>query len=93
MFKKIWLSLFIGLFFLSANGVFAAEKININTATRVQLETLKGIGPVIAAAIIEHRETAGKFKTVGELTDVKGIGDKKLGQFIDQVVVSPPKPK
>ena len=93
MFKKIWLSLFIGLFFLSANAVFAADKININTATQVQLETLKGVGPVIAAAIIEHRETAGKFKTAGELTGVKGIGDKKLAQFIDKIVVSTSKPK
>lgn len=91
MLKKLWLTLFVGLFFLSANSIFAADAININTATQAQLETLNGVGPATATAIIEHREQAGGFKTVDEITNVKGIGDKKLAKFSDQIAVTEPK--
>ncbi len=90
MLKKLWLTLFVGLFFLSANSVFAADMININTATQTELETLNGVGPATATAIIEYREQAGNFKTVGEVTNVKGIGEKKLAKFADQIVVVDP---
>ncbi|PHS25293.1 MAG: competence protein ComEA [Methylophaga sp.] len=89
--KKLGLILFIGLLFLSANSVFAVGTININTATQAQLETLNGVGPATATAIIEHREQAGGFKTVDEITNVKGIGDKKLAKFANQIVVTEPK--
>ncbi|PHS25215.1 MAG: competence protein ComEA [Methylophaga sp.] len=88
MLKKLWLTLFVGLFFLSANSIFAADAININTATQAQLETLNGVGPATATAIIEHRDQVGSFKTVDEITNVKGIGDKKLAKFADQIVVT-----
>jgi len=91
MLKKLGLILFAGLFFLSANSIFAADAININTATQAQLETLNGVGPATATAIIEHREQAGGFKTVDEITNVKGIGDKKLAKFSDQIAVTEPK--
>ncbi len=90
MLKKLWLALFVGFFFLSANSVFAADAININTATQAQLEMLDGVGPATATAIIEYREQAGSFKTVGEVTNVKGIGDKKLAKFVDQIIVEEP---
>ena len=63
----------IGLLALPA-VVTAGDKININTATKDQLTQLKGVGPVIADRIIEYREKNGKFKTVEEITEVKGIG-------------------
>ncbi|MFW5426106.1 MAG: ComEA family DNA-binding protein [Methylophagaceae bacterium] len=91
MLKKLWMTLFVGLFFLSVNSVSAADMININTATQTQLETLDGVGPATATAIMEYREQVGSFKTVGEVTNVKGIGDKKLAKFIDQIVVMEPK--
>ena len=91
MLKKLWITLFVGLFFLSVNSVSAADMININTATQTQLEMLDGVGPATATAIIEYREQAGNFKTVGEVTNVKGIGDKKLAKFADQIVVTEPK--
>ncbi len=87
MLRKFCLSLILGLSLLSA-PVFAADTININTATQAQLETLSGVGPATAAAIIEYREQVGKFKTVDELTNVKGIGDKKLSQFTEQITVT-----
>jgi competence protein ComEA len=62
-------------------------KINLNTATKEQLEKLTGIGPVLAGKIIEYRESKGSFKTISELKNVSGIGDKKFDQIKDEVVV------
>lgn len=52
--------------------------ININTANAVELETLPGIGPKTAEAIIAHRTEHGPFATIDALTDVKGIGPATL---------------
>jgi competence protein ComEA len=48
--------------------------VNINTATQAELETLSGIGPVIASAIIQYRLDHGPFKQIGDIQAVKGIG-------------------
>lgn len=52
--------------------------ININTADAEELETLPGIGPATAAKIIEYREKVGIIRSVDELLNVSGIGEKKL---------------
>jgi len=52
----------------------AAGAVSINTADQVMLETIPGIGPVTAAAIIAHREEIGGFSTLEQLLDVSGIG-------------------
>lgn len=59
--------------------------IDLNTATAQQLESLPGIGPVIAARIIAYRKESGGFKSVGELMNVPGIGEKKLEEIWDLV--------
>ena len=59
----------------------AAAVLNLNTATAAELETLPGIGPKLASAIIEYRNLAGSFKTVDDLTNVPGIGDAKLADL------------
>jgi len=52
--------------------------VNINTATLEQLELLPGIGEARARAVVELRKQRGGFKSVDELTEVKGIGDVAL---------------
>jgi comEA protein len=52
--------------------------VNINTATRIHLENIPGIGQTIAERILEYRENNGPFKEDEDLKAVKGIGDKKL---------------
>ncbi|MBQ0136094.1 MAG: helix-hairpin-helix domain-containing protein [Oscillospiraceae bacterium] len=60
-------------------------KININTATEEELETLSGIGPAKASAIVTYREEHGDFSSVNDLINVSGIGDKTLAKIIDQI--------
>lgn len=62
-------------------------KVNINSATQTELETLAGIGPSLANRILEYREKNGKFKKVEDLKNVKGIGQSKFDGIKDEVVV------
>jgi competence protein ComEA len=86
MLKQVLLAAFAALFI--SFGAFAADKININTASAEQLQVLNGVGPATAAAIIEHRESNGQFKSVAELKSVKGIGDKKLQNLSENLTVN-----
>ena len=61
--------------------------ININTATQSQLETMPGIGPVKAAAIIAYRQEHGAFASVDDLIKVSGIGKKTLSDLRPHVTV------
>jgi competence protein ComEA len=61
--------------------------ININRATASELDALPGIGPVIAARIIEYRKTNGPFISVDDLQKVSGIGVAKFAQFKSKVRV------
>jgi competence protein ComEA len=61
--------------------------INLNTATAEQLEAIPGIGPVLAQRIIEYRQTHGRFQSVDELREVRGIGPKRLENMRPYVVV------
>ena len=56
-------------------------EININTADQQLLTQIKGIGPATAGKIIDYREKNGAFKSIDELINVKGIGEKNLARI------------
>lgn len=55
--------------------------ISLNNASEAELDTLPGVGPVTARAILDYRTQMGGFRSVDELVNVKGIGDKKLAKM------------
>ena len=61
--------------------------VNINTATQAELETLPGIGPVTAQAILQWRTDHGAFNAVDELMEVSGIGEATLAELSPYVTV------
>lgn len=61
--------------------------VNLNTATKDELEQLPGIGPALADAIIAARTERGGFRSVDDLAEVRGIGDKRLAELRDRVTV------
>ncbi|MGZ8748394.1 MAG: helix-hairpin-helix domain-containing protein [Mycobacterium sp.] len=61
--------------------------VDLNSATQEQLDTLPGIGPVTAAAIIAWRDANGRFSSVDQLGDVEGIGPARLDKLRDRVHV------
>ena len=63
------------------------DQVNLNTATQAELETLTGIGPSKAIAIIEYRETTGKFQQIEDLKNISGIGDKTFEKLQDSITV------
>lgn len=63
-----------------------SNKININTANADQLQTLKGIGPSKAQAIIADREQKGDFRSIDEIKRVKGIGEKLFAGIKESIV-------
>lgn len=67
----------------------AGGLVNINTAGPDELEALPGIGPTLAARIVEDRMANGPFTTVEELTRVKGIGNKLLERLRPYITVGP----
>ncbi len=61
--------------------------ININTADESELALLRGLGEVTARAIVEYRNESGAFKSISELDNVHGIGDKKLSAWREFITV------
>ena len=62
-------------------------KVNLNKASEAELQTLTGIGPAKATAIIEYRDQNGGFKKVEEIMEISGIGEKTFEKFKDQITV------
>ncbi len=66
----------------------AQAVVNINTATAEQLESLNGIGPAKAEAIVEYRKKNGNFKSVDDLNNVPGIGDKTMAKLRPELTIN-----
>jgi competence protein ComEA len=62
-------------------------QIPINTASRSELESLPGIGPVLAERIVAYRQMHGAFTSVDDLLNVSGIGEKKLGDIREMITL------
>lgn len=62
-------------------------KIHLNQATASELDSLPGVGPVIAERIVSYREENGPFESIEDLLDVPGIGEAKLADLRDHVQV------
>jgi competence protein ComEA len=70
-----------------STGSTAGGLVNLNTATLAELQTLPGIGEVIAQRIIDYRDQHGQFRSINELRQVSGIGAAKFAQLKDKVTV------
>jgi len=84
--KKVILALIV---FLSVS-ISAIAGVNINTATQAELESLPGIGPKKALAIIDYRKKNGNFKSVDDLNQVEGIGDATLESLRKDISIAGP---
>jgi competence protein ComEA len=96
--KLIFILLFSSIFLTTSANLAIADttkskisqkhmaKVNINTASLKQLISLPGVGKTKAAAIIEYRTKNGKFKSVKDLMNVKGVGEKMLQKLKHQVI-------
>lgn len=62
--------------------------VDINRADASELQTLPGVGPVLAANIISHRDSVARFETIEDLLDVPGIGETRLASIRD--LIRPP---
>ena len=83
MFRRIAIALAT---FLVSAWTFAA--VNINTATKEELDGLPGIGPVKAQAIVDYRKANGPFKSPEDIMRVKGIKEGEFGKIKGQISVS-----
>lgn len=74
------------LIFFACIG-FACAAVNLNTATVEELDSVKGIGPSKAKAIVEYRNKNGQFKSVDDLKGVKGFGEKSVAKLRGDLTV------
>lgn len=68
-------------------GGYADDRIDINTADSAELQKLNGVGPATAEKIISYRESNGRFKSVEEIKNVSGIGDKTYEKIKEHIRV------
>jgi len=65
----------------SAADPHARRRVSLNRATRQELESLPGVGPGLAARVVEHRERHGPFRRVEHLLLVRGFGERRFRQI------------
>lgn len=75
---------------VSAEDASATDSpVDLNQATREQLESLPGIGPVLAGRILDWRSEYGRFRSVEDLLLIRGIGEKRLATLRTRVTIGP----
>ena len=74
----------------AAGKAAPSGKVNINAASAEQLGTLPGVGAKLAARIVEHRQKSGPFKSVQELMNVQGVGEKNFEKLQPYLTVGEP---
>jgi competence protein ComEA len=75
---------------LAAAKPAPTAKVNLNTASVEQLSTLPGVGPKLAARIVEYRQKSGSFRSTQDLMNVKGIGEKNFAKIESWLSVGEP---
>ena len=71
----------------NSSRVKIGSKVNINTADKIELDTLPGVGPALAEQIMEYRQAKGSFNDLDELKKVPGIGPSKFEKMKDKVTI------
>jgi competence protein ComEA len=75
----------------AADSSASAAKVDLNTATVEQLTVLPGVGPTLAARIVEYRQKSGGFHSAEELLNVRGIGERNFKKIEARLTVSEPR--
>ena len=70
----------------------ASPQVSINDATREELERLPGVGPALAARIVEHRERHGRFRRAEHLMLVRGISERRFPELRPHITARPASP-
>jgi len=83
--KKLLVILFAWFSFMGL--ALAGTPVDLNTANQAQLESVKGIGPAKAKAILEYRAKSGPFKSVDDLDNIKGFGKKSIDKMRSEITV------
>jgi comEA protein len=88
-FSLVLMFLFIGLFSFQVKGEKKAivDKININTASLVELQKLPRVGEIVAQRIIDFRKEHGPFNKIEEIMKVPGIGEKIFAELKDLITI------
>jgi competence protein ComEA len=84
MFRKFLIVVFV--IAVSISAAFAG--VNINTASQLELQTLPGVGPAMAKAIIDYRTNKAPFKTIEDIQKVKGLSKATFDKIKSQISVS-----
>jgi len=77
----------IGRFDPGSENTFSRRKIDINIASSKELESIKGVGKVIAGRIVEYRDSHGAFSSTEDIKNVKGVGQSLFDKIKDSITV------
>lgn len=75
----------IGKFSHQSDGAFTRHKVDINNSDAKELESLRGVGSVMAGRIVEYRQSHGAFASTEEIKNVKGIGNTLFDKIKDDI--------